>query len=206
MSVILYLLIGLQNAKIEVTPKKMAKSLEVRPEKCNFAADIRPEKCNLNDMKYLVFICLLFIVSCGQKPKEIKKDTFAENAERHLPMVIDVLYPQAPNSKPEIAERNTLYTDDSLHIASFVMKYQNALGITSRDTFEYIFGLHKDASYYYLLCPKRQRPLYSELMDLYNETKNQSRYQNLDSINKKSMLHGIAAFYCQANNGGKFKN
>lgn len=185
---------------------KLAKSLEVRPEKCNFAADIRPEKCNLNNMKYLFIICLLFIVSCGQKPKEIKKDTFAENAERHLPMVIDVLYPQAPNSKPEIAERNTLYTDDSLHIASFVMKYQNALGITSRDTFEYIFGLHKDASYYYLLCPKRQRPLYSELMDLYNETKNQSRYQNLDSINKKSMLHGIAAFYCQANNGGKFKN
>ena len=159
----------------------------------------------LNNMKYVLLICLLFIVSCGQKPEEIKNDTFAENAERHLPMVIDVLYPQAPNSKLEIAERNTLYTDDSLHITSFVMKYQNALGVYSRDTFEYIFGLHKDASYYYLLCPKRQRPLYSELMDLYKETLNQPRYQNADSIKQSRMLHGIASFYCQANNGGKFK-
>lgn len=83
------------------------------------------------------------------------------------------------------------------------MQYQNALGVNSRDTFEYIFGLHKDASYYYLLGPKRH--LYSELMDLYKETKNQSRYQNLDSIQQMSMLHGIAAFYCNANNGGKFK-
>ena len=156
-------------------------------------------------MKIALLICLLFIVSCGQKPEEIKKDTFAENAERHLPMVIDVFYPQAPNSKPEIAERNTLYTDDSLHITSFVMKYQNALGVSARDTFEYIFGLHKDASYYYLLCPKRQKNLYSELMDLYNETKNQSQYQNFDSIKQLRMLHGIASFYCQANNGGKFQ-
>ena len=156
-------------------------------------------------MKIAFFICLLFIISCGQKPEEIKNDSFAENAERHLPMVIDVLYPQAPNSKPEIAEKNTLYTDDSLQISSFVMKYQNALGFSSRDTFEYIFGLHKDASYYYLLCPKRQRQLYSELMDLYKETKNQSRYQNADSIIQKWMLHGIASFYCNANNGGKLK-
>lgn len=156
-------------------------------------------------MRIALFICLLFIISCGQKPGEIKKDAFAENAERHLPMVIDVLYPQAPNSKPEIVEGNTLYTDDSLHIASFVMKYQNALGVSSRDTFEYIFGLNKDTSYYYLLCPKRQRHLYSELMDLYNETKNQSHYQNLDSIMQLSMLHGIASFYCQANNGGKLQ-
>ena len=156
-------------------------------------------------MRIVFFFCLLFIISCGQRPEEIKNDTFAENAERHLPMVIDVLYPQALNSKPEIAEKNTLYTDDSLHIASFVMKYQNALGVNSRDTFEYIFGLHKDASYYYLLCPKRQRRLYSELMDLYNETKNQSQYQNADSIIQLWMLHGIAAFYCDANNGGKFK-
>lgn len=152
-----------------------------------------------------LFICLLLIVSCGQKPEEIKKDAFAENAERHLPMLIDVFYPQAANSKPEIAEKNTLYTDDSLHIASFVMKYQNALGVSSRDTFEYIFGRHKDASYYYLLCPKRQRRLYDELMDLYQATKNQSRYQNMDSIKQLWMLHGIAAFYCDANNGGKFK-
>ena len=156
-------------------------------------------------MKFALFICLLFIVSCGKKSGEVKKDAFAENAERHLPMVIDVLYPQALNSKPEIDERNTLYTDDSLHIVSFVMKYQNALGVSSKDTFEYIFGLHKDASYYYLLCPKRQRHLYSELMDLYNETKNQSHYQNLDSIMQLSMLHGIASFYCQANNGGKLQ-
>ena len=120
-------------------------------------------------------------------------------------MVIDVLYPQTPNSKLEIADRNTLYTDDSLHIASFVMKYQNALGVTSRDTFEYIFGRHRDASYYYLLCPKRQRRLYEELMDLYQETKNQPRYQHADTLMHSSMLHGIAAFYCQANNGGKFK-
>lgn len=156
-------------------------------------------------MRMLFFICLLFFISCGQKPEKNKKDTFAENAERHLPMVIDVLYPQAPNSKPEIAEMNTLYTDDSLHIASFVMKYQNALGINSRDTFEYIFGLYKDASYYYLLCPKRQRRLYSELMDLYNETKQQSRYENADSMQQLRMLHGIASFYCQANNGGKLQ-
>ena len=162
-------------------------------------------KKRLNDMKNSFLICLLFVISCGQKPEEIKNEPFAENAERHLPMVIDVLYPQALNSNQEIVERNTLYTDDSLHIASFVMKYQNALGVNSRDTFEYIFGLHKDASYYYLLCPKRQRHLYSELMDLYNETKNQSRYQNLDSIMQLNMLHGIASFYCQANNGGKLQ-
>lgn len=150
-------------------------------------------------------ISLLFVISCGQKLEEIKNNAFAENAERHLPMVIDVLYPEALNSKPEITERKTLYTDDSLHISSFVMKYQNALGVNSKDTFEYIFGLHKDASYYYLLCPKRQRPLYSELMDLYKETKNQSRYQNADSIMQSRMLHGIASFYCKANNGGKFQ-
>ena len=85
------------------------------------------------------------------------------------------------------------------------MKYQNALGVTSRDTFEYIFGRHRDASYYYLLCPKRQRRLYEELMDLYQETKNQPRYQHADTLMHSSMLHGIAAFYCQANNGGKLK-
>ena len=153
--------------------------------------------------KIALLICLLFIISCGQKPEEIKNNAFAENAERYLPMVIEVLYPQTANSKPEITEKNTLYADDSLHITSFVMQYQNALGVNSRDTFEYIFGLHKDASYYYFLSPKRH--LYSELMDLYKETKNQSRYQNLDSIQQMSMLHGIAAFYCNANNGGKFK-
>lgn len=98
---------------------------------------------------------------------------------------------------------NTLYTDDSLHISSFVMKYQNALGISSRDTFEYVFGLHKDASYYYLLSSRRH--LYSELMSLYNETKNQPRYQNADSIKQLTMLHGIASYYCFANNGGKFQ-
>ena len=156
-------------------------------------------------MKYALLIGLLFIISCGQKPEEIKKDTFAENAEQHLPMVIEVLYPQTPNSKLEIADRNTLYSDDSLHIASFVMKYQNALGVTSRDTFEYIFGRHRDASYFYLLCPKKQRHLYDELMDLYQETKNQPRYQHADTLMHSSMLHGIAAFYCQANNGGKLK-
>ena len=156
-------------------------------------------------MKNVLLICLLFIISCGQKPEEIKNDTFAENAERHLPMVIDVLYPQALHSKPEIAERNTLYTDDSLHITSFVMKYQNALGVSSRDTFEYIFGLNKDASFYYLLSPKRQRHLYDELMDLYKETLNQSRHQNADSIKQLRMLHGIASFYCNANNGGKLQ-
>ena len=155
--------------------------------------------------KIALLICLLFVISCGQKLEEIKNNAFAENAERHLPMVIDVLYPEALKSKPEITERKTLYTDDSLHISSFVMKYQNALGVSSRDTFEFIFGLHKDASYYYLLCPKRQRNLYKELMDLYNETKNQSQYQNADSIIQMWMLHGIAAFYCEANNGGKFK-
>ena len=63
-------------------------------------------------MKYTLFICLLLIISCGQKLEEVKKDTFAENAEQHLPMVIDVLYPQTPNSKPEVAEKNTLYTED----------------------------------------------------------------------------------------------
>ena len=154
----------------------------------------------LNDMKYVLLICLLFIVSCGQKPEGIKKETFAENAERHLPIVIDVLYPQTLNSKPEITERNTLYTDDSLHITSFVMKYQNALGVSARDTFEYIFGLKKDASYYYLLTPKRH--LYSELMSLYQETKDQSHYQKKDSIIQLWMLHGIASYYCKANNGG----
>lgn len=153
--------------------------------------------------KVALLICLLFVISCGQKPEEIKKETFAENAERHLPMVIEVLYPQTPNSKPEIAERKTLYADDSLHISSFVMKYQNALGVNSTDTFEYIFGLHKDASYYYLLSSRRH--LYSELMDLYKETLSQSRYQNADSIKQLWMLHGIASFYCQANNGGKLK-
>ena len=156
-------------------------------------------------MKLALFICLLFIVACGQKAGEVKKDAFAENAEQHLPMVINFLYPHAPNAKPEITEKKVLYTDDSLHIASFVMKYQNALGVSSRDTFEYIFGRHKDASYYYLLCPKRQRRLYDELMDLYQATKNQSRYQNMDSIKQLWMLHGIAAFYCDTNNGGKFK-
>jgi len=156
-------------------------------------------------MKIVFFICLLFFISCGQRPEGTKNDTFAENAERHLPMVIDVLYPHAPNSKPEIAEKNTLYTDDSLHIASFVMKYQNALGFNLKDTFEYIFGLHQDASYYYLVCPKKQRPLYNELMDLYNETKNQPRHQDADSIKQMRMLHGIASFYCNANNGGKLK-
>ena len=154
-------------------------------------------------MRMLFFICLLFFISCGQKPEEIKKDTFAENAERHLPKVIDFLYPHAPNSKPEIAERNTLYTDDSLHIASFVMKYQNALGINSRDTFEYIFGLYKDASYYYLLSPDRH--LYSELMELYEDAKDQAHFQDADSIKQLRMLHGIASFYCQANNGGKLQ-
>lgn len=156
-------------------------------------------------MKIALFICLLFIVSCGQRPGEITKNTFAENAERHLPIVIDILYPQAPNSKPEITGRNTLYTDDSLHISSFVMKYQNALGVTSRDTFEYIFGLHKDASYYFLLCPKRQRPLYNELMELYKGTLNQPRHKNADSIKQSWMLHEIASFYCNANKGGKLK-
>lgn len=155
--------------------------------------------------KIALLICLLFVISCGQKLEEIKNNAFAENAERHLPMVIDVLYPEALKSKPEITERKTLYTDDSLHISSFVMKYQNALGVNSKDTFEYIFGLHKDASYYYLLCPKRQRNLYKELMDLYNETKKQSLYQNADSIMQSRMLHGIASFYCKANNGGKFQ-
>ena len=157
-------------------------------------------------MKYAFFICLLFVVSCGHKPEEARKETFAESAEQHLPVVVDLLYPQALNSKPEIAEKNTLYTDDSLHIASFVMKYQNALGVNAKDTFEYIFGLHKDASYYYLLCPQKQRRLYSELMDLYNETKNQPQYQNADSLLHLTMLHGIASFYCKANNGGKLKD
>lgn len=156
-------------------------------------------------MKYSLFICLLFIVSCVHKSEVAKNDTFAENAERHLPVVIDILYPQTLNSKPEIAESNTLYTDDSLHIASFVMKYQNALGVSARDTFEYIFGLHKDASYYYLLCPQKQRHLYNELMDLYTETKNQSSNKNADSKTQLWMLHGIASFYCNANNGGKLK-
>ena len=156
-------------------------------------------------MKHALLICLLLIVSCGQKSGEVKKDAFAANAEQHLPLAIEILYPQAPNSKPEISGKNTLYADDSLHIASFVMKYQNALGVSLRDTFEYIFGLHQDASYYYLLSPKAQRPLYSELMDLYKETLNDPRYQHTDSIKQLWMLHGIAAFYCSANNGGKFK-
>ena len=85
------------------------------------------------------------------------------------------------------------------------MKYQNALGVSLRDTFEYIFGLNNDASYYYLLSPKTQRPLYSELMDLYKETLNEPRYQHTDSITRKWMLHGMATHYCHANNGGKFK-
>ena len=80
------------------------------------------------------------------------------------------------------------------------MKYQNALGVSARDTFEYIFGLKKDASYYYLLTPKRH--LYSELMSLYQETKDQSHYQKKDSIIQLWMLHGIASYYCKANNGG----
>ena len=159
----------------------------------------------MNDMKNVFLICLLFLVSCGPKPGDVNKNAFADNAEQHLPMVIDVFYPQAMNSKPELSDRNTLFTDDSLHIASFVMKYQNALGVTARDTFEYMFGLNKDASYYYLLSPKRQRPLYSELMGLYKETLSQPRHQHADSIMQSRMLHGIAAFYCNANNGGKFK-
>ena len=32
-----------------------------------------------------------------------------------------------------------------------------------------------------------------------------SQYQNADSIIQLWMLHGIASFYCEANNGGKFK-
>ena len=154
-------------------------------------------------MKIVLLICLLFVISCGQKPEETKNETFAENAERHLPKVIDFLYPHAPNSKPEIAERNTLYTDDSLHISSFVMKYQNALGVISRDTFEYIFGLHKDASYYYLLSPNRH--LYSELMELYEDAKDQAHFQDADSIKQLRMLHGLASFYCHVNNGCKLQ-
>ena len=72
-----------------------------------------------------------------------------------------------------------------MHIESFVMKYTNPLGFNVKDTFQYIFGLHKDATYYYLLCPQKQRPLYSELMDLYNETKNQPQNQNADSLTHK---------------------
>ena len=83
------------------------------------------------------------------------------------------------------------------------MKYQNALGVSSRDTFEYIFGLRKDASYYYLLSHRRH--LYSELMDLYNETRNQSQHQNADSMTLLRMLHGIASYYCKANNGGEIQ-
>ena len=154
-------------------------------------------------MKLALFICLLFIVSCGQKAGEVKKDAFAENAEQHLPMVINFLYPHAPNAKPEIAEKKILYTDDSLHIASFVMKYQNALGVASEDTFVYFWGLSKDASYYYLLTP--QRHLYDEMMSLYKETLNEPRYQNTDSITRKWMLHGMATTCCQLNNGGQFK-
>ena len=56
-----------------------------------------------------------------------------------------------------------------------------------------------------LHVPKHQRPLYSELMNLYQETKNQSGFQNADSIQQQRMLHGLAAYYCQANNGGKFQ-
>jgi hypothetical protein len=156
-------------------------------------------------MKKLLFISLVFIISCGQKQGVIKKDAFAENADRHLPMVVEALYPHAQNFKPEITDNNTLYADDSLHISSFVMEYKNPLGFASKDTFEYIFGLNKDASYYYLLCPQKQRRVYSELMELYNDTKNQSQYQNADSTMHKWMLHGIAAFYCSANNGGKLK-
>ena len=154
-------------------------------------------------MKYAFFICLLFIVSCGHKPEEARKETFAESAEQHLPVVVDLLYPQALNSKPEIAEKNTLYTDDSLHIASFVMKYQNALGVNAKDTFEYIFGLKKDASFYYLLSPTR--PLYRELMSLYKETMDQSHYQKADRIHQLWMLHCLASYYCEANNGGKLQ-
>ena len=154
-------------------------------------------------MRIALLICLLFVISCGQKPEGIKKETIAENAERHLPIVIDVLYPQTQNSKPEIAEWKTLYTDDSLHIASFVMKYQNALGVYSKDTFEYIFGLKKDASYYYLLSPTR--PLYRELMSLYKETMDQSHYQKADRIHQLWMLHCLASYYCEANNGGKLQ-
>ena len=155
-------------------------------------------------MKIVYFICLIFLVSCGHKP-EVKNDTFAACAEQHLPVVLDVLYPQALQSKPEVSETNTLYTDDSLHVASFIMKYQTALGVNAKDTFEYIFGQSRDASYYYLLCPKKQRRLYSELMDLYNDTKSQPQYQTADSAFHLNMLHGIAAFYCKANNGGKLK-
>ena len=155
--------------------------------------------------KITLFISLLLIISCGQRQVQVNKNAFAENAERHLPIVVDVLYPNAPNSKPEIDQKNTLYTDDSLHIESFVMKYTNSLGFNVKDTFQYIFGLHKDATYYYLLCPQKQRPLYSELMDLYNETKNQPQNQTADSLTHKRMLHGLASFYCKANNGGKLK-
>lgn len=83
------------------------------------------------------------------------------------------------------------------------MKYQNGLGVYSRDTFEYIFGLYKDASYYYLLSSRRH--LYSELMSLYKETMNQPRYQDADSIKQLRMLHGLASLYCYSNNGGKLK-
>jgi hypothetical protein len=154
-------------------------------------------------MKFACFICLLFVVSCGRQPQAVQKETFAENAEQHLPMVIDVFYPQALNSKPEITDAKTLYTDDSLHIASFVMKYQNALGVHATDTFQYVFGLHRDASNYYLLSPKR--PIYSDLMELYNEIKSLPRHQHADSLQHAWMLHGIASAYCYANNGGKLK-
>ena len=154
-------------------------------------------------MKYTLFISLLLVASCGQKPADVNKNSFAADAERHLPVVVDVLYPHAPNSNPEISEQNTLYSDDSLHIASFVMKYQNPLGISVRDTFQYIFGRYKDASYYYLLSPKTCH--YDNLMGLYKETLSQPRYQNTDSKQQSFMLHGMASFYCKANNGGKLK-
>lgn len=158
-------------------------------------------------MKSSFFVCLLFIVSivsCGHKPgAAVKVDAFAASAEQHLPMVVDLLYPQCQNTAPEVSDKNTLYNDDSLHISSFVMKFQNALGVSTRDTFEYFFGLNKDASYYYLLSSRRHR--FDELMSVYTETLKEPRYQNTDSITRKWMLHGMAAYYCNLNNGGKLK-
>ena len=52
-----------------------------------------------------LFICLLLIVSCGQKPEEIKKDAFAENAETFAYVDRCFLSPgckfQAGNSREE---------------------------------------------------------------------------------------------------------
>ena len=42
-------------------------------------------------------------------------------------------------------------------------------------------------------------------MSVYKGTLSQPRYQHTDSIYRSMMLHGMAAYFCKANNGGQLQ-